>query len=76
MMSDEELEDAFIQGMPLWIYTSRIGHFIACRVSVLHWAAKSDAFIVEAIADGDNALDQGRSYWIQRSDASLIIKPI
>jgi hypothetical protein len=66
-MSDEELEDAFIRGMTLRIYTSRIGHFVACRVVVLYWHAKPDAFIIEAT-------ERGQFYWIQRSDPSLIVK--
>ena len=52
-------------------HPNRIGRFVAGRVFVLHWSAKPDAFVLEAI---DCAEYRG-FYWIQRSDPSLIIKP-
>jgi hypothetical protein len=70
-MNDDELEDAFEQGMPLRIYTSHIGRFIEGHVFILHWPAKRDAFLLETIA----CAEYGGFYWVQRSDPSLIIKP-
>jgi hypothetical protein len=70
-MSNQELEDAFEQEITLLLYTDRIGRFVAGRVFVLHWPAKSDAFIIEAI----EGFDHQRFYWVQRSDPSLIVKP-
>jgi len=70
-VTDADLEDAFEQATALLLYTNRIGRFVAGRVFVLHWPAKPDAFVLEAI-DGAEA---SSFYWIQRSDPSLIIKP-
>ena len=72
-MIDAELEDAFRQGMTLRIYTSRIGHFVECRVFALYWVGKPDAFIIEATERGVDAFDHWDFYWIQRSDPSLIV---
>ena len=52
-------------------HPNRIGCFVAGRVFVLHWSAKPDAFLLEAI---DCAEDRG-VYCFQRSDPSLILKP-
>ena len=70
-VTDDDLEDAFAQATALRLYTNRIGRFVAGRVFVLHWPAKPDAFVLEAI---DGAEDSS-FYWIQRSDPSLIITP-
>ena len=70
-MSDEALEDAFEQEIALLLYTNRIGRFVVGRVFMLHWPAKRDAFLVEAI----DCREYSGFYWIQRSDPSLIIKP-
>ena len=63
-MIDAELEDAFRQGMTLWIYTSRIGHFVECRVLALYWVGKPDALIIEATERGVDAIDHWDFYWI------------
>ena len=70
-VTDADLEDAFEQATALLLYTNRIGRFVTGRVFVLHWPAKRDAFLLEAI-DGAEA---SSFYWIQRSDPSLIITP-
>jgi hypothetical protein len=70
-MNDDELEDALEQGIALLLYTNRIGHFVKGRVFILHWPAKRDAFLLEAI----ECAEYGGFYWVQRSDPSLIIKP-
>ena len=70
-VTDADLEDAFEQATALLLYTNRIGRFVTGRVFVLHWPAKRDAFLLEAI----DCTEYSGFYWIQRSDPSLIIKP-
>jgi hypothetical protein len=73
-MTNEELEEAFTFGILLRIYTGRIGRFVEGRVCVLHWPVTPDAFLFEATKRTDSAADQASFYWVQRSDASLIVE--